>query len=700
MTKFTSLLMAGFIMPFFLYAQKPNVVIEEDYTKPDKRLYLPGDEYHKRSIENGLYICKPAALPASLDFGFRFDPYNNPQEKNNAKEASDLDFTIIKMKGSKESFISVGFNYLYLKFSYNALGQWKWANYNDDKTYMEGTAAVNADTNLIRISYRIGSIRCYINGTEAMRYTFEKEQSTQYLRWENAQVFTKDKKMVLALDKVVLTGYPSYAKYPEEEAQAAAIAAEKIKNETPAPPDPNEVIDYNKVYEPQPDTDIEFFRDKFEIWGIKNLKGEVLCPPKYDHFEGFYGGVSFVWGKGGAALIDRTGKELTPYQYSNFNDFSEGVALVSSDCDENGENCKYSYIDKTGKTVLELPAKYASAGSFYDGLAVVSAIVEGNGEAMSDYRYGYIDITGKEVIPPTFTNAGDFRYNRAPVESEDYKVGYINKAGKLVIPYKYYKMGDMKDYLFSEGLAAVFVKDELKSEKYNTVHKYGYIDVNGKEVIPLKYNMVSDFKNGVAVVYNRTGQYTGQLYYTKKGLIDKTGKELTPIKYDDMGEFSEGLALVSVNRPNSNFADKYGYIDQTGKEVIPLIYNDAKDFSEGLAYVEHSCSTEYPYPCKKSFIDKTGKLVFNFEYSVDILGRFSEGLISVFECKEVNGEEKCKWGFMDKTGKLVIPLKYDNVESFAGGLAIVELNGEYFRVDYKGTEIKGGKNPYGEEGDY
>ena len=350
--------------------------------------------------------------------------------------------------------------------------------------------------------------------------------------------------------------------------------------------------------------------------------------------------------------------------------------------------------------MLELHSKYVSCGSFSDGLAVVSIVAEGTtGEAMSDYRYGYIDITGKEVIPPTFYQAGDFRYNRAPVESKDYKVGYINKAGKLVIPYKYYKMGNMNDYCFREGLAHVFIED-IKSSLYDRIHNHGFIDVNGKEVIPLKYNSVSNFKNGVAVVYNRTGQHTGQLYYTKKGLIDKTGKELTPVKYDDIGEFSEGLALVSVNRPNSNFADKYGYIDKTGKEVIPLIYNNAKEFSEGLAYVEHSCSTEYPYPCKKSFIDKTGKIVFNFEYSVDILGEFSEGLISVFECKEVNGEEKCKWGFMDKTGKLVIPLKYDNAEAFAGGLAVVELNGEYLRVDKKGTEIKGGKNPYGEGEDY
>lgn len=446
--------------------------------------------------------------------------------------------------------------------------------------------------------------------------------------------------------------------------------------------DPNEVIDYSKVYEPQPDQDVVWFRDKFENWGLKNKKGEILIQPKY-YPVSFYEGVAFVY-KGKAGLIDRTGKELTPFKYSEPKKFSEGLAAVDV-CDENGKNCKYSYIDKTGKTIIELPEKYKSAGSFYDGLALVSV------ETDDGLRYGYIDKTGKEVIPPTFFDAGDFRYNRAPVRSSDYKVGYINNTGKLVVPYKYYKTGDMNNYCFYEGLAAVPVKDP-KSTTYNTILNYGYIDVNGKEIVPMKYNRADNFKNGVALVAVNTERRTGQHIYTKKGLIDKTGKELTPLKYDDIGEFIDGLALVSVLKPDANFVDKAGYIDQTGKEVIPMTYKTAKPFQDGLAYVEHSCSDVYPYPCKKSFIDKTGKIVLTTEYTVDDVSFFTDGLIMVHQCQGEYPDEKCKYGFMDKTGKLVIPLKYDFAESFQGGLAEVELNGEHFKIDTKGVEHKGGKN--------
>lgn len=679
---------ACFLIAASLYAQDYSIKIEEDYSKATSSLFNEADEFQNNSIENGMYISKAERMHAQIDF-----PYGLYDRQRSCINKSDMEYTIVKVKGDKESFICVQIDpngdkeYPYLVFQYNELGDWKLTNYLQDKTYASGKTKVNpgATANVIKIEHRYSKVRYYFNGEQV---TELKSDNTLEIRWYNNKVYSKNKKFVIGLDKLLLGGCVTD--------KVAEVKKEVPAEERLAPPDPNEVIDYAKIYEPKPDTDIIMFRDKFDKWGAKNRKGEVLFAPKFEAYPEFYDGVALIYNETGQVLIDRTGKELAVIQGEAMN-FSEGLALVSK-CDENGENCKYSYIDKTGKTVLELPAKYVSCGSFSDGLAVVSMLFTGTGETMQDYRFGYIDITGKEVIPPTFYNAGDFRYNRAPVESGDYKVGYINKAGKVVIPYKYYKTGEMKDYLFSEGLASVFLKDP-KAPAFMWAYNYCYIDVNGKEVIPLKYNGASDFKNGVAVVAVNTDKRNNYTYETKKGLIDKTGKELTPMKYDDFGEFIDGLALVSINRTDANFIDKAGFVDKTGKEVIPLIYKKATEFSEGLAYVEHSCSDDYPYPCKKSFIDKTGKIVFTTNYGVDDIFGFSEGLIVVHECQGEYPEQKCKYGFMDKTGKLVIPLKYDIAEAFGGGLAIVELNGEVFRVDKKGIEIKGGKNPY-DYGDY
>ena len=77
-------------------------------------------------------------------------------------------------------------------------------------------------------------------------------------------------------------------------------------------------------------------------------------------------------------------------------------------------------------------------------------------------KYGFIDKTGKEVIPLKYDNAFDFSEGLALVWLNE-KCGYIDKTGKEVIPIKYYNADS-----FSEGLASVRLNG-----------KWGYIDKTG-----------------------------------------------------------------------------------------------------------------------------------------------------------------------------------------------------------------------------
>ncbi len=253
-------------------------------------------------------------------------------------------------------------------------------------------------------------------------------------------------------------------------------------------------------------------------------------------------------------------------------------------------NGKYGYVNKTGKEVI--PFKYDYAYSFSEGLAAVKL----NG------KWRYIDKTGKEVIPLKYDNADSFSEGLAVVKLNG-KWCYIDKTGKEVIPLKYDAA-----WHFSEGLARV----ELNG-------KFGFIDKTGKEVIPLTYHYVGHF-NGGLVVARLNG---------KCGFIDKTGEDVIPLKYDSALPFQEGLARVSMN-------GKCGFIDKGGNEVIPLKYDSALPFQEGLARVR------------------------------------------------MNG--KC--GFIDKGGNEVIPLKYDIASSFHNGNAKVKLNGEEFYIDKNGNRIE------------
>jgi hypothetical protein len=238
---------------------------------------------------------------------------------------------------------------------------------------------------------------------------------------------------------------------------------------------------------------------------------------------------------------DKEGNVVIPAKYEN----AKASPIFAVPVKLNG---KWGFIDKTGKEVI--PFKYEDANYFWG-----EVIEEKTGDSTSfeitnlrtavklNGKWGFIDTTGKEVIPFKY-NASTFFGRMAAVELND-KYGFIDDIGNEVIPFKY----DFA-FFFNEGLAAV----ELNG-------KYGFIDKTGKEVIPFKYYRAYLFTEGLAAVKLKNGKW---------GFIDKTGKEVIPFKYNDAKYFDGGVAKVKLKK-------KWGGIDKTGKEVIPFKFDNADD---------------------------------------------------------------------------------------------------------------------------
>ena len=91
-------------------------------------------------------------------------------------------------------------------------------------------------------------------------------------------------------------------------------------------------------------------------------------------------------------------------------------------------------------------------------------------------KWGFKDQSGKEVIPPIYTEALSFKEDMAAVEMNGL-FGYINRENVLVIPYKYDTAGS-----FSEGWANVSLGE-----------KCGYVDKTGKETVPFIYDAATPF---------------------------------------------------------------------------------------------------------------------------------------------------------------------------------------------------------------
>ena len=182
-------------------------------------------------------------------------------------------------------------------------------------------------------------------------------------------------------------------------------------------------------------------------------------------------------------------------------------------------NNRYNLLNKQSNTLL-YRRWYDDIHYPSDGLSLVE---------LND-KFGFIDTTGREVIPLIYDNAYSFSGGLADVQLNG-KYGFIDTTGRVIIPFKYASADD-----FFEGLARVQLNG-----------KCGFIDKAGREVIPCKYNEAYSFSEGLARVrLNR-----------KWGCIDKTGREVIPCEYDYVFNFSGRLARAQLN-------NKWGYIDKQG----------------------------------------------------------------------------------------------------------------------------------------
>ena len=203
--------------------------------------------------------------------------------------------------------------------------------------------------------------------------------------------------------------------------------------------------------------------------GFIDHSGKMIFEVPLDVTLGFHEGVVGVLLRGTITYFDRTGKKLpisTEYGPKS-NSFSEGLVPISI-------KGQWGFIDKTGKLVIE--PQFEDAENFSEGLAPVKVRSEktiwcppdaaGN-QSGSTMMWGYIDKTGKTVIPAVFNSAESFSEGVALVRKCDEAFFIGNKTGKTVISGRFTYASS-----FSGGLASfqTATKEGMLS---------GYVDLAG-----------------------------------------------------------------------------------------------------------------------------------------------------------------------------------------------------------------------------
>lgn len=174
----------------------------------------------------------------------------------------------------------------------------------------------------------------------------------------------------------------------------------------------------------------------------------------------------------------------------------------------------YGYKQQ-GKVVIQ--AQFVNAAKeFSEGLAAVEIGKRDILKPESYYNWGFIDQTGRVVIPPQFFEARNFSEGLAAVSTKGGGWKYVNHSNKLItIERSVSSLGD-----FTDGLAPFMIEG----------HMWGFVNKVGKIVIQPIYRGVYAFEQGFALV--KVDSHLGtDVYVNMKGEeISKYANDLSEAK--------------------------------------------------------------------------------------------------------------------------------------------------------------------------
>ncbi|MCX6295637.1 MAG: WG repeat-containing protein [Bacteroidetes bacterium] len=232
------------------------------------------------------------------------------------------------------------------------------------------------------------------------------------------------------------------------------------------------------------------------------------------------------------------------YKEVDFNfGYKTGLSLVKN------KNDKYGFINETGKEII--PCKYDNVNTYPMCINIVQ-IKTGPYE----YLNGIIDSMGKEIIPIKYGRMEYYPEDELLVvgETGTSELGVMNLKGEIIIPFQYAFWSKQ----LSKGIWPVGKNDVC-----------GVVNMKNEIVVPFIYEMIESYSPELNVAPAKKGG--------KFGFIDRTGKEIVPFVYQDAWPSGNYLAVKKDG--------KWGLIDINNKIILPFEYASISSASKTTAWV-------------------------------------------------------------------------------------------------------------------
>ncbi|MGD1928485.1 MAG: WG repeat-containing protein [Leptolyngbyaceae cyanobacterium] len=293
-------------------------------------------------------------------------------------------------------------------------------------------------------------------------------------------------------------------------------------------------------------------------------------------------------------------------------------------------------------------------------------------ECFVDGKKGYMDVTGKLVIPRCFDSVSAFsdsvaRVKIAPLsEGADNLWGYINLDGHFLIPPRlvgnqFVESSGMEGFQgyssFSEGLLP------LKQEVSGRV---GYINYSGEFVIPPQFTIAKPFHEGLAAICVEAEQC---------GYINTLGEIVVETRYQATRSFYNGVAVVSLPGPGDlktttpyEIYDFFGLINRAGEYLVPPELNKVRLLERFLGI-----GVDDPIRHPDTPFSPEGLLPVRVPYSEEEVADFyALSLYPPTDGVEANLGHG-RWGYAIKTGGYAIEPRYWQAGLFKNGYADVVI---------------------------
>ena len=415
-------------------------------------------------------------------------------------------------------------------------------------------------------------------------------------------------------------------------------------------------------------------------------------------------------------LLDLAKNEVVPFIYDQVEHLHDTLFKVKSEQ-------YYGVLDNKGKTLIKVKyddislndnfiiCELANKKSIFDfsGKDILNKEVdtilinEGFIFLVNDYLQGVFDLTGKMILP--------IQYNKIEFSEDVFlvkKAGvyqYFDKTGKNIS-----EMPCDKANIFCDGLALIINEDKYSfinkvgeiqlSTKFDTIQsfdkgfavfekdgKYGLINKSGNEVLSAKYQEIViedncfvvqkndlygvcdyNFKTIINHKYDSISKIESAFlvslsdedYNTKYGLCDFNGNEITTVEYSDI-TFQNNFYIVEKGNKN-------GLIDHIGKIIIPIKYEEVIVEKDVIKTTKKD---------KIEIFNLTGSPLSSMKF--DQINEFHEGLAVV----KINN----KFGYLNSAGIIIIPATYDFANDFSNGIADVKIENKWGFINTSGVLV-------------